>query len=172
MTRRSSFFVSSTALFAAVLVCCGFLLYSPDQQESLPIEYESVSWDHHAAASAALDALAVWVAAQPQPAPEPPPNTPVTRTETQALPSGSVWDALAECESGGRWDIATGNGYGGGLQFAHTTQWSTWRAFGGVEFAAHPWDATREQQIVVAERVLARSGWGAWPGCARRLGLL
>ncbi|WP_395772568.1 transglycosylase family protein, partial [Arenimonas sp.] len=38
--------------------------------------------------------------------------------------------------------------------------------------SAHPWEATREQQIVVAERVLASSGYGAWPGCSRRHGWL
>lgn len=85
---------------------------------------------------------------------------------------GSRWDQLAQCETGGNWSTNTGNGYGGGLQFAHQSSWSTWRAFGGEEFAADPWDATREQQIVIAERVLARSGWKAWPGCSRKYGWL
>lgn len=83
---------------------------------------------------------------------------------------GSRWDQLAQCESGGNWSTNTGNGYGGGLQFAHQSSWSTWRAFGGEEFSQHPWEATREQQIIVAERVLERSGWGAWPGCTRKFG--
>lgn len=83
----------------------------------------------------------------------------------------SVWDRLAGCETGGRWNANDGNGYGGGVQFAHSSGWSTWRAFGGVEFAPDPWSATREQQIVVATRVLARSGWSAWPGCSAKLGL-
>ena len=60
----------------------------------------------------------------------------------------TVWDDLAECESGGNWAINTGNGYYGGLQFAG----GTWRAYGGEEFAARADLATREQQIVVAER--------------------
>lgn len=89
----------------------------------------------------------------------------------EALDS-SKWDLLAECETGGDWSTNTGNGFGGGLQFAHGPGWSTWRAYGGEEFTAHPWEATREQQIVIAERVLAGSGWRAWPGCSRRLGLL
>lgn len=91
---------------------------------------------------------------------------------TQLTADASVWDRLAWCESSGRWDLNTGNGYGGGLQFAHGTGWSTWRAFGGLDYALHPWEASREQQIAVAERVLERSGWKAWPGCARKLGLL
>jgi resuscitation-promoting factor RpfA len=77
---------------------------------------------------------------------------------------GTVWDRLAQCESSGNWAINTGNGFSGGLQFTP----STWHAFGGAG-KAH--QATREQQIVVAERVLAKQGWGAWPACSRKLGL-
>ena len=81
--------------------------------------------------------------------------------------SDSTWDRLAQCESGGRWDIDTGNGYSGGLQFSP----STWRAFGGGEFAARAHQASRAEQIVVDERTLAEQGWGAWPACSRKLGL-
>jgi LysM repeat protein len=77
---------------------------------------------------------------------------------------GTVWDKLAQCESSGNWAINTGNGFSGGLQFTP----STWRAFGG-EGRAH--DASRVEQIIVAERVLAKQGWGAWPACSRKLGL-
>lgn len=84
----------------------------------------------------------------------------------------SRWDQLAQCETGGNWAANTGNGHGGGLQFAHQSSWSTWLSYGGSEFAPHPWEASREQQIVVAERVLAGSGWRAWPGCSRRWGWL
>jgi resuscitation-promoting factor RpfA len=77
---------------------------------------------------------------------------------------GTVWDKLAQCESSGNWAINTGNGFSGGLQFTP----GTWRAFGGVGVAHH---ASREQQIAVAERVLAEQGWGAWPACSRKLGL-
>ncbi|WIM68350.1 DUF3235 domain-containing protein [Corynebacterium breve] len=79
----------------------------------------------------------------------------------------SDWDRLAQCESGGNWAINTGNGYHGGLQFSR----STWQAYGGGEFAPTANLATREQQIVVAERTLAGQGWGAWPACSARLGL-
>ena len=78
-----------------------------------------------------------------------------------------VWDRVAECESGGDWSINTGNGYSGGLQFSH----STWRTYGGEEFAPLAYQASREEQIVVAERVLDDAGWGAWPTCSRKLGL-
>ena len=85
---------------------------------------------------------------------------------------GSRWDQLAQCEAGGNWATNTGNGFGGGLQFMHQRSYSTWLSFGGGEFAPHPWEATREQQIIVAEKVLASSGWGAWPGCSRKFGWL
>ena len=77
---------------------------------------------------------------------------------------GSVWDALAECESGGNWSIDTGNGYYGGLQFAL----SSWRAVGGQGYPHH---ASRSEQIHRAEILLDLQGWGAWPACSRRLGL-
>lgn len=79
----------------------------------------------------------------------------------------SAWDAVAECESSGNWAINTGNGYYGGLQFAQ----STWELFGGTEFAPRADLATREQQIVVAERTLEGQGWGAWPVCSQRAGV-
>lgn len=79
----------------------------------------------------------------------------------------SDWDRLAQCEAGGNWGINTGNGYQGGLQFSP----STWTAHGGGEYAASAHNATREQQIAVAERVLASQGWGAWPSCSAKLGL-
>lgn len=74
------------------------------------------------------------------------------------------WDTLAHCESSGNWSTNTGNGYYGGLQFSP----STWRAYGGGQYAAGAHQATREQQIAVAERVLASQGAGAWPGCSAK----
>ena len=85
---------------------------------------------------------------------------------------GSRWDRLARCETGGNWATNTGNGFGGGLQFMHQNSYSTWLSFGGGEFSPNPWGASREEQIIVAERVLARSGYGAWPGCSRKFGWL
>ncbi len=87
-------------------------------------------------------------------------------TPAQAV-SSSTWDRLAQCESSGRWNINTGNGYYGGLQFAY----STWLSFGGGAYAQRADLATREQQITVAERVLSVQGWGAWPACSAMLGL-
>lgn len=89
----------------------------------------------------------------------------LTAAPAQAAPD-STWDALAECESGGDWGINTGNGYYGGLQFSQ----STWEAYGGTEYAGSANNATREQQIAVAERTLAGQGWGAWPSCSAQIG--
>ena len=79
----------------------------------------------------------------------------------------SDWDRLAQCEAGGNWGINTGNGYHGGLQFSP----STWAAYGGTQFAPTANQATREQQIAIAEKTLAGQGWGAWPACSAKLGL-
>ncbi|GLB64645.1 resuscitation-promoting factor Rpf1 [Dietzia sp. NCCP-2495] len=79
----------------------------------------------------------------------------------------SDWDRLAQCESGGNWAINTGNGYQGGLQFSP----STWAAYGGTQYAPTANQATREQQIAIAEKTLAGQGWGAWPACSAKLGL-
>lgn len=87
-------------------------------------------------------------------------------------PGEDRWDRLAQCETGGNWSTNTGNGFGGGLQFAHSPGWSTWLSYGGGEYAPHPWEASRVQQIAVAELVLADAGWRAWPGCARMFGWL
>ncbi|WP_181784025.1 LysM peptidoglycan-binding domain-containing protein [Pseudonocardia pini] len=78
----------------------------------------------------------------------------------------ATWDRLAQCESSGNWAINTGNGFSGGLQFTR----STWTAFGGGQFAPVAHQATREEQIVVAEKVLAGQGWGAWPSCSKKIG--
>ena len=78
-----------------------------------------------------------------------------------------TWDRLAQCESSGDWQINTGNGYYGGVQFAA----STWREFGGGKFASRADLATKAEQIAIAEKVLDVQGWNAWPACSRKLGL-
>jgi hypothetical protein len=76
----------------------------------------------------------------------------------------AIWDALAQCESGGNWSINTGNGYYGGLQFSL----SSWRWVGGT---GYPHQHSREEQIRRGEMLQALQGWGAWPSCSRQLGL-
>jgi LysM repeat protein len=82
---------------------------------------------------------------------------------TPAHASSVNWDAIAQCESGGNWHTSTGNGYYGGLQFTK----STWHANGG---SGNPADASRSEQIQVAENVLDSQGIGAWPVCGAHAG--
>lgn len=141
MSRRTLRFVALTTLTALPL----FAACTPEEVA----QWERWQATDPAAAQAHADAVVAAVAAVP------------------TVPGNSVWDRLAQCESGGDWAIDTGNGFSGGLQF-HP---GTWRASGGEEFAPLAHQATREQQIAVAERVLDEQGWGAWPACSRQLGL-
>lgn len=91
----------------------------------------------------------------------------ISAVSAQSASADSVnWDAIAACESGGNWAINTGNGYQGGLQFSS----STWAAYGGTQYASSANQASRDQQIAVAENVLAGQGIGAWPVCGAQSG--
>jgi resuscitation-promoting factor RpfB len=90
---------------------------------------------------------------------------PAPKATTRSSGGGEgVWDRLAACESNGRWNANTGNGYYGGLQF-HP---ATWRSVGGTGL---PHEHPRATQIEMGKRLQARAGWGQWPACSRRLGL-
>ncbi|MFE6360909.1 transglycosylase family protein [Streptomyces sp. NPDC057806] len=80
---------------------------------------------------------------------------------------GTTWDRVAECESGASWSEDSGNGYYGGLQ---VTQ-ENWERYGGTRYAASADQASRSQQIAVAERILADQGLAAWPTCGPLSGL-
>lgn len=82
-------------------------------------------------------------------------------TAASAAPAHN-WDGVAQCESGGNWNTNTGNGFYGGLQFTQ----STWNANGG---AGSPQNASKAEQIRVAENVLDTQGAGAWPVCGQYL---
>ncbi|ULR51184.1 transglycosylase family protein [Streptomyces deccanensis] len=75
--------------------------------------------------------------------------------------SGTTWDQVAECESGGSWSADTGNGRYGGLQLTQ----ANWEKYGGLDYAATADQASRSQQIAVAEKVLADQGVGVWSTC-------
>lgn len=77
---------------------------------------------------------------------------------SKANASDINWNAIANCESSGDWHANTGNGYYGGLQF--TLQ--TWEANGG---SGNPANASRSEQIRVAENVVSSQGLSAWPVC-------
>lgn len=86
---------------------------------------------------------------------------------TPGAVTAADWDSLAKLESGGNWAINSGNGFSGGVQFTQ----STWTANGGGRFAPQAWQASKEQQMEVANNVLKTQGWGAWPPSARVPGL-
>ncbi|GAA1988410.1 resuscitation-promoting factor [Isoptericola halotolerans] len=81
-----------------------------------------------------------------------------------SAPSG-VWSQLAQCESGGNPSTNTGNGYYGMYQFSLPT----WQAVGG---SGLPSDASAAEQTKRAKILQQRAGWGQWPHCASKLGLL
>ncbi|MEU7469330.1 transglycosylase family protein [Streptomyces sp. NPDC044984] len=90
---------------------------------------------------------------------------PLMAAGSASAATASEWDAVAQCESGGNWSINTGNGYYGGLQFSA----STWAAYGGTQYASTADQASKAQQIEIAEKVLAGQGKGAWPVCGTGL---
>ncbi|MQS15290.1 LysM peptidoglycan-binding domain-containing protein [Streptomyces kaniharaensis] len=92
---------------------------------------------------------------------------PCLTSGTASAATVATWDKVAQCESSGNWSINTGNGFYGGLQFTN----STWAAFGGTSFAPRADLATKDQQIAIAEKVLAVQGPGAWPVCSIQAGL-
>ena len=113
-------------------------------------------------------------------------------------PERLVWDDLADCESGdwldggrafvegsARWASGASDParderppwssglFYGGLQF-ELDSWDWARDVGGHEgLADNPADATRAEQVAVAEtlREVHPAGWGAWPRCSRLVGL-
>ncbi len=127
------------------------------------------------------EVVAVGTRERPAPAPAPAASTSSTSGGTTAgtsagttaapapapaAPSGDVWAQLAQCESGGRVDAVSANGlYYGLYQFSV----GTWQAMGG---SGLPSQASAEEQTQRAQALQARSGWGQWPACARKLGLL
>ena len=112
---------------------------------------------------------AAQAAAAPAPAAPAAPavSNPAPRVASAApvVAGGSIWDSLAACESGGNWSINTGNGFYGGLQFTL----SSWAGVGG---SGYPNQASRDEQIARAQILQQRQGWGAWPACSAKLGLL
>jgi hypothetical protein len=94
-------------------------------------------------------------------------TTRVRRTQAftpAAAPTGDVWQRLRACESGGNYSIASGNGYYGAYQFSART----WR---GLGYGGLPHQAPPQVQDEAAQRLQARSGWGQWPVCSRKIGV-
>ncbi|MGC9476989.1 transglycosylase family protein [Streptomyces sp. WG4] len=80
---------------------------------------------------------------------------------------GANWDQVAECETGGAWSQNSGNGYYGGLQLSQ----EAWEQYGGLAYAPSADQASRSQQIRIAEKMHADQGIAAWPTCGLLAGL-
>ncbi|GGS01153.1 hypothetical protein GCM10010252_44650 [Streptomyces aureoverticillatus] len=115
-------------------------------------------------AAASFSFLAPSAAASAVP-PPPLPGAEITRYTYDCSRTEGPWACLAECESNGRWDSNTGNNFYGGLQFHQPT----WVEFGGLAYAPRADLATREEQILVAQKVLRKQGWKAWPVCSKKV---
>ena len=76
-----------------------------------------------------------------------------------------LWDKMANCETGGNW-AASGQKYQGGLGIF----FQNWNYYGGRKFAPIAGQATKYEQIIVAEKIQHDHGWHAW-GCASKIGL-
>lgn len=102
------------------------------------------------------------------PAPTTTKSMPVAVKQENKAVSDDIWERLRNCESGsaGLYLANTGNGYYGAYQFSATT----WRSMGTAYAFAH--EAPPEVQDDAARRLQARSGWGQWPACSRKLGLI
>jgi hypothetical protein len=130
--------------------------------------------------------ITAWIIANTPPPPPPPPPPPdpepppiAQRSESGSgsgaprpapssptgAPGGDIWYQLAVCESGANPATNTGNGYYGAFQFLASTWWSV----GGTGL---PHEHSYETQRHFAQILQARSGWGQWPACARKLGLV
>ena len=73
-------------------------------------------------------------------------------------PYNAKLNRMASCESTGRWHIATGNGYYGGLQF----DLQTWQSVGG---SGYPHHASELEQKYRAVRLIWQRGYQPWPIC-------
>ncbi|MEU5001386.1 transglycosylase family protein [Streptomyces sp. NPDC021622] len=113
----------------------------------------------------AVSLSATIVPAAASAAPPPLPGPPAAAAAYDCSRTEGPWTCLAQCESSGRWNVNTGNGFYGGLQF-----WQpTWEKHGGLKYAPRADLATKEEQIKVAEKVLRKQGWDAWPACSKKI---
>lgn len=87
-----------------------------------------------------------------------------TQTVPVVISTGDIWEALRLCEAGGDYTKNTGNGYFGAYQYSN----STWAGFGGYARADLAPAAVQDAKA----RQTAAAGFGSWPACAAKLGLL
>ena len=157
------------ALVAAVVLAVAVGLDGPATSASPADRHRPVANDDQLATAMPV-ATVVPMTAPPPPPPPPPPvraarSAPRPRPAAPANVGGDVWGALARCESGGNPRAVGGGGrYFGAFQFSL----GSWHSLG---YGGNPVDYPYETQLEAAQRLQARSGWGQWPHCARKLGL-
>lgn len=154
-----------TALFLTVIAAAQWGLEPSSRAAGVPTppRQRSTTLDH-ARASVPLPRHVALAPLPPKPVDEARRRTP-TRAARSAGPRGDVWAALAACESGGNPNARSASGrYFGAFQFSL----ATWQSLG---YGGNPTDYSYGEQVAAAQRLQARSGWGQWPRCSRRLGL-
>ncbi|MEU5093891.1 transglycosylase family protein [Streptomyces sp. NPDC020996] len=92
---------------------------------------------------------------------------PLLGASAASAADGSTWDKVAECETGGSWSENSGDGFYGGLRLSQ----EDWEKYGGLDYAPSADLASRNQQIAVAEKILADQGAGAFHTCGLTAGL-
>lgn len=100
-----------------------------------------------------------------------PAETTTTTTEAPAGgPTPEQWEALRQCESGGRYDaLSRGGRYRGAYQFSQAT-WDWVASFANPALAGvDPAAASVADQDAQAQALYDRQGSGPWPTCGRFL---
>lgn len=90
-------------------------------------------------------------------------------SRSASISGGDVWAALANCETHMQNEIGHGtDGHGHALTFYGYFQFTlgTWQSLG---YSGNPMDYPYETQREAAQRLVARSGWGQFPVCGRRV---
>jgi hypothetical protein len=156
-------------LFVAVVAIAVLLVWLISEATEDSVESDSVrviaTWGREKPDYVvAADMFTTTTTARPRSAPKP--RTTVRAASVSAGVPDEVWDRIAQCESGGNWQDTRG-GYEGGLHF-HP---DTWVRAGGTRYAPHAYQATRRQQIDIANEWLARTSWAQWPVCSRKVGV-
>lgn len=153
-----------------VLLASFFLIYSEtatqaySQEQTISFQRADTNWYIHdgvefQAINSSDNTAYSFETEKVTPTPSPQPIASNSNTESD------IWEKLAYCESKGNWNINTGNGYYGGLQF----NLSAWTGVGGQ---GYPHEASKDEQIMRGKILQEKRGWGPWGTCSKKLGLL
>ncbi len=85
-------------------------------------------------------------------------------TKEKVINNLDTWNQIANCESSSNWSANTGNGYYGGLQISKAT-WDSYAPSVGIS-TDYPYQASKDEQILVAEQIQKNQGWSSWGSCS------